>query len=67
MQSERVPVVFYDRGGRRQVVGEAVVDMKIYPDLPPGKYEINLNDAGLSLIKDNNGSFSQMAFPENRH
>lgn len=48
-----VPVVVY-LGGRRQVVGEAMVQLDDYAglDFPFDLAEINLNNAGLSIRKD---------------
>jgi hypothetical protein len=48
-----VPVVVYT-DGRRQVVGEATVEVGDYSDVdfPLDLAEINLNNAGLSIRKD---------------
>ena len=48
-----VPVVVYT-DGRRQVVGEAMVEVGDYSDVefPLDLAEINLNNAGLSIRKD---------------
>lgn len=48
-----VPVVFYGRDGERHVIGGARVDPASYgSDIDLSKYEINLNDAGLSARKE---------------
>jgi hypothetical protein len=53
MKRATVPVVIY-KDGEREVVGEAVVDLENYGRsyLDIINYEINLNDAGLTLRKD---------------
>lgn len=51
MKTATVPVVVYSKGERR-IVGEAVVDVTDYDGVNIRQAEIDLNNAGLSPIRE---------------
>lgn len=55
MKTATVPVVIYTKGERR-IVGEAVVDIDDYNGVNIRNAEIDLNNAGLSEIRE--GAYS---------
>ena len=55
MKTAVVPVVIYTRGERR-IVGEAVVDIDDYDGINIRTAEIDLNNAGLSEMRE--GAYS---------